>query len=97
MTLSESLTCLMDLADIRPVDLCRRVDSLEKGYLSKLLSGKFVPSWDRMVELTEGLGVSPDEFLRLQRAGIVPESYRRWVRSSNPERFDAAVEKWHLI
>ena len=93
MTLSEALLCLMDLAGLQASDIVRET-GLDKGYLSKVLSGKVSePGWHRMISICEALRVTPDEFLALQRSGVVPESYRLWVRREDPARFDDVMRK----
>lgn len=69
MTFYEALAIAMEDRGMSAADLCKKA-GIHKSYLSKLKSGHTKDvTWEKALIIISALGMTPDEFYRLQNEG----------------------------
>ena len=68
LTFYETLTIVMRNRGMTAADICAKT-GLHPSYFSKLKSGKMKePTWEKAVVICDALGMTPSEFLAVQRS-----------------------------
>ena len=66
MTFAEALEIAMEERGLKAVDVAER-SGISASYLSKLATGRVKePTWQKACAIIDALGMTPDEFRRLQ-------------------------------